>query len=58
MKKFLRKATEILNNKSLMKKLYWTIGILAIYRLLVFVPIPFVDLQTLMNSTLEAGSAG
>jgi preprotein translocase subunit SecY len=58
MKKILRKATEILHNKSLMKKLYWTLGILAIYRLLVFVPIPFVDLQTLMSGTLEAGAAG
>jgi preprotein translocase subunit SecY len=58
MKKFLRKAKEILNNKTVMKKLYRTIAILAVYRLLVFIPVPFVDIQTLMNGTIEAGAAG
>jgi len=41
-----------------MKKLYRTIGILALYRLLVFIPVPFVHLDVLMNGTLEAGAAG
>ena len=58
MKKFMRKAQEILSNKPLMKKIWITLGILALYRLLVFVPIPFVDLQTLMSGTFEAGAAG
>jgi len=58
MKKFMRKAQEILNNKNVMKKLGFTIAILALYRLLIFVPVPFVDLQTLMSGTLEAGAAG
>jgi preprotein translocase subunit SecY len=58
MKKFSRKVQEILNNKTLMKKIYRTIGILAIYRLLIFIPVPFVDLQTLMSQTIEAGAAG
>lgn len=31
---------------------------LALYRLLIFVPIPFVDLQALMSGTFEAGAAG
>jgi preprotein translocase subunit SecY len=58
MKKLSRKVQEILSNKSLMKKLYWTLGILALYRLLTFIPVPFVNIETLMTGTLEAGAAG
>jgi preprotein translocase subunit SecY len=58
MKKFTKKLREIVNNKTLMKKLYWTIGILALYRLLVFIPVPLVDLDILMSGTMEAGVAG
>ena len=58
MKKFTRKLREIVDNKTLMKKLYRTIGILALYRLLVFIPVPFVNLDVLMSGTLEAGAAG
>ena len=54
----MRKAKEILNNKNVMKKLGFTIAMLAIYRLMVFIPVPFVDLQALMSGTLEAGAAG
>ena len=58
MKKIMRKAKEIVSNKGLMKKIWFTLAILALYRLLIFVPIPFVDLQALMGGTLEAGAAG
>ncbi len=58
MKKFMRKVKEIIGNEKVMKKLGFTIAILALYRLLVFVPIPFVNLSELMSSTLEVGSAG
>jgi hypothetical protein len=30
--------------------------ILAIYRLLVFIPVPFADISVLMNQTLNSGS--
>jgi len=58
MKKFMRKAKEIVNNKTIMKKIGFTLLILALYRLLTFVPVPFVDIDTLMNGTLESEAAG
>lgn len=51
MKKFLRKTKEVFSNESVMKKLWFTLWILAIYRLLIFVPVPFVNLSSLMEST-------
>lgn len=41
-----------------MKKIYFTLGILAIYRLLVFIPVPFVDISSLMTQTIDSGAAG
>lgn len=41
-----------------MKKIGFTIAMLAVYRLLVFIPVPFVDIQALMSGTLESGAAG
>ena len=58
MKKFMRKVKEILTNKVIMKKVYFTLGILAIYRLLVFIPVPFVDISSLMSQTIDSGAAG
>jgi len=40
-----------------MKKVYFTLGILAIYRLLIFIPVPFVDISSLMKDTFEASWA-
>ena len=40
-----------------MKKIYFTLGILAIYRLLIFIPVPFVDISSLMDNTFEASWA-
>ena len=37
-----------------MKKVYFTLGILAIYRLLVFIPVPFVDISSIMNQTIDS----
>ena len=58
MKKFMRKVKEIVTNKTIMKKVYFTLGILAIYRLLVFIPVPFVDISSLMSQTIDSGAAG
>ena len=57
MKKFMRKVNEIVTNKTIMKKIYFTLGILAIYRLLIFIPVPFVDISSLMKDTFEASWA-
>ncbi len=58
MKKFMRKVNEIVTNKTIMKKVYFTLGILAIYRLLIFIPVPFVDISSLMNQTIDSGASG
>jgi preprotein translocase subunit SecY len=58
MKKFMRKVNEIVSNKTIMKKVWFTLGILAIYRLLVFIPVPFVDISSLMSQTIDSGAAG
>jgi len=58
MKKFMRKVNEIVSNKTIMKKIWFTIGILAIYRLLVFIPVPFVDISSLMSQTIDSWAAG
>ncbi|MBQ5944931.1 hypothetical protein IJL65_00565 [bacterium] len=58
MKKFIRKFKEITSNKTIMKKIWFTLGILAIYRLLIYIPVPFVDVSSILNSSLDAGAAG
>lgn len=58
MKKFTRKVKEIFSNKTIMKKVWFTLGILALYRLLIFIPVPFVDISSLMNQTFDAWAAG
>jgi len=54
----MRKVNEIVSNKTIMRKIYFTLGILAIYRLLVFIPVPFVDISSLMDQTIDSGAAG
>ncbi|MCR5412017.1 MAG: hypothetical protein K6E76_03350 [Patescibacteria group bacterium] len=57
----MRKAKEIVNNKTVMKKLGFTLLILALYRLLTFIPLPFMNVETLgtlMDGTLESSAAG
>ena len=58
MKKFRRKVKEITSNKTIMKKIRFTVGILAIYRLLIFVPVPFVDVSSILASSVDAWAAG
>lgn len=54
----MRKLKEIFSNRTIMRKVWFTIGILAVYRLLVFIPVPFVDISSLMNQTIDSGAAG
>jgi preprotein translocase subunit SecY len=42
----------IFGNRVLKKKILITIALLALYRFLVFVPVPFVDITTLISKTL------
>jgi preprotein translocase subunit SecY len=54
MEKFLKKLQEIWENPSIKKKIIFTLVMLALYRLLVFIPVPFVDVTALMASTSTA----
>ncbi len=49
-KSFADKMKWILSNKSLMKKIFFTLMILAIYRLLVYIPIPIADIAILQEA--------
>ena len=54
--KFSKKVGEIFWNKKIRNKILFTLFILAIYRLLVFIPVPFADISVLMSQTLNSGS--
>ncbi|HOG15416.1 MAG TPA: preprotein translocase subunit SecY [Candidatus Absconditabacterales bacterium] len=60
MNKFKKKFKNIIENKSLMNKIFFTLGILAIYRFLVHVPVPFVNIHELMGriGAVESGGLG
>jgi preprotein translocase subunit SecY len=54
--KFTKTVSSVLKNKYIMDKIYFTLIILAIYRLLVFLPVPFVDISALMERTIAPDS--
>jgi preprotein translocase subunit SecY len=58
MEKLIKKIQEVFQNKSLKNKIIFTICMLALYRLLVFIPVPFVDISALMSKTLDATNSG
>ena len=58
MEKFLKKLQEIRENPSIKKKIIFTLVMLALYRLLVFIPVPFVDITMLMSKTISTGDSG
>jgi len=58
MEKFLKKFKEIRENPSIKKKIIFTLLMLALYRLLVFIPVPFVDITTLMTKTISNDTSG
>ena len=58
MSKFRKKFNSIVSNKSLMKKIWFTLWILALYRLLVHIPVPFVDIDNLMGQIWAISSSG
>ena len=58
MEKFLKKIQEIRGNQTIRKKIIFTLVMLAVYRLLVFIPVPFVNITTMMSKTLDATAGG
>ena len=57
MQKFKKKFKSIISNKNLMKKIGFTLLILFLYRGLVHVPVPFVNIDTLMWQIWSASTA-
>lgn len=55
--KFLKTIKSVLNNKYIVDKIVFTLIILAIYRLLVFLPVPFADIGALMSRTLDTSTS-
>lgn len=55
MTNFLDTFQQLRENKSIRKKILWTVGLLALYRLLVFLPVPFADLSLLNAATTQSG---
>lgn len=43
--------SKLFSNKTLRKKLLATLLLLALYRVLVFIPVPFADVDVLVNFT-------
>jgi preprotein translocase subunit SecY len=58
MEKFLKKLQELRENPSIKKKIIFTLVMLALYRLLVFIPVPFVDITALMSKTIASTDSG
>jgi len=60
MDKFLKRLQEIRENPTIRNKIIFTLIMLALYRLLVFIPVPFVHVDALMAKTLDAswGASG
>jgi preprotein translocase subunit SecY len=58
MEKFFKKLQEIRENPSIKKKIIFTLLMLALYRLLVFIPVPFVDITALMSKTISSTDSG
>lgn len=44
-------------SRTIRTKILWTLAFLALYRLLVIVPVPFVDVSALLSQT-SLGNAG
>lgn len=58
MHKLQKKLKTIVENKWLMKKIIFTLVILAVYRLLIHIPVPFVDIHALMWQIWTTDSGG
>lgn len=41
--------------KSIRTKILWTLGCLALYRMLVFIPVPFADVAAIQTATAQSG---
>ena len=58
MQKFKKKFKSIIGNKNLMKKIGFTLMVLLLYRLLVHVPVPFVNIDVIMSHMWSISNTG
>lgn len=49
----MKSLAKVWTNASLRKKILYTVAFLALYRLFVAIPMPFVNIDTLMTSTTQ-----
>lgn len=55
MKKVLQYLQDLWKNDTVRHKILFTLGMLALYRVLVYIPVPFVDIEKMISQTLQAG---
>ncbi len=55
MEAFFQYIQDMLWNSNVRKKLFYTLLILAVYRFLVYVPVPFVNIDSWANATIQSG---
>ncbi len=55
MQEFFQYIGDMLSNKTIRKKIWYTILFLAIYRFLVYIPVPFVNITAWATSTIQSG---
>ena len=55
MEKFFQYIKDMLGNKNVRQKLLRTLAFLALYRFLVYIPVPFVNIDAMRNATVWAG---
>lgn len=55
MDSFFTYIRDMFANKSIRQKLFYTLVFLAIYRMLVFIPVPFANINQLINATSQSG---
>ncbi len=58
MKRVTSKIKELFQSRGTLNKILFTLGILAVYRLLVLIPVPFVDIHSLMAATMNSTESG
>lgn len=51
--KFFENVNKVWSNNSLRKKILFTLLMIALYRLLVYIPVPFVNIDNLHNQTIS-----
>jgi preprotein translocase subunit SecY len=52
MDSFFTYIQDMFGNPNVRRKLLWTVAFLALYRFLVYIPVPFVDIDAMRSATV------